>query len=101
MNKLTFISAAFLSAIALSSTTQAGVETYQGHGIVQSIDKVAQTITIKQDAVSELGWPVRVQSYSIDGKTIAEGVKTGEAIDFNFTADSLSPSIHYIHVTHL
>ncbi len=99
MNKFTLI--ASVVAFSAFNFANADVETYQGHGVVQSVDQAAHTISVKQDAVTDLGWPVKVQSYTIDGSKIAEGVKAGEAIDFTFTADSASPSIHYIHVTNL
>jgi len=92
--------AAITSAFALSFAANADISTYHGHGVVQSIDNSKHTITVKQDSVEDLGWPTRVMTYHLDGDKIAEGVKSGENIDFTFTADSaFNASVHYIHVT--
>jgi len=92
--------AAFTSVLALSVTANADVTTYHGHGVVQSIDNSKHTMTVKQDSVDDLGWPTRVMTYHLDGSDIATGVKSGENIDFTFTADSpFNASVHYIHVT--
>lgn len=77
---------------------QADVGTYETHGVVQNIDASAKTITLKQDAVTELGWPVRTMSYSVDGNNILDGITIGETVDVTFTADSpYNATVHFIH----
>lgn len=79
---------------------QADVTTYQTHGVVQSVDATAKTITLKQDAVTELGWPARTMSYSVDGNNILDGITVGETVDVTFTADSpYHADVHFIHPT--
>lgn len=79
---------------------QADVEIYQTHGVVQSVDATAKTITLQQDAVSELGWPARTMSYSVDGNNILDGIAKGESVDITFTADSpYHADMHFIHPT--
>lgn len=99
--KTTISSIIAASAFSLFiSAAQADVETYQTHGVVQSIDASAKTITVKQDAVTELGWPARTMSYSVDGNNILDGIMTGEAVDVTFTADSpYHADVHFIHPT--
>lgn len=97
--KTNLLAAVALSSAFIISAANASVETYKSEGVVQSVNMQAHTITIQQDSVTELGWPARTVSYSIDGSNIAQGVKAGDKVDFNFTAESLyNPSIHYIYV---
>jgi len=96
--KYGFLSVIAFGSVLAVSAANAAVETYTGHGVVQSVNE--NTITIQQDAVTELGWPVRTMSYTVDGSTIAQGVKAGESVDFKFSADSVyHPEMHDIHVT--
>lgn len=99
--KTTICSLIVASAVSLFiGAAQADVETYQTHGVVQSVDAAAKTITVKQDAVTELGWPARTMSYSVDGNNILNGITKGETVDVTFTADSpYHPDVHFIHPT--
>ena len=53
--KTTISSMIAVSAFSLFiSAAQADVETYQTHGVVQSVDASAKTITVRQDAVTRV-----------------------------------------------
>ncbi len=97
--KTTLASIIAASVFALFvQASYADVETYHAHGVVESVDTTNKTLTLKQDAVTELGWPVRTMNYSIDGNNIMTNVKTGENIDVTFTDDSpYHPVIHSIN----
>lgn len=99
--KTTIATIIAVSAFSLSiNAANAAVETYQTHGVVQSLDASAKTITVKQDAVTELGWPARTMNYSVDGDHILDGIKAGETVDVTFTASSpYHADVHFIHPT--
>ena len=55
-------------------TAQAAVETYRVHGTINRIDAANKKVTLAQDAVTELGWPVRTMTYKVDGDNVLTGV---------------------------
>jgi Cu/Ag efflux protein CusF len=97
--KTTLYAALIASTLALASQSSfATVETYHVHGVVQHVDAANKTITLSQDAVSELGWPARTMNYTADGNTILSSVTQGESVDVTFTADSpYHPVVHFVN----
>ena len=80
-----------------AATSQADINTYRVHGTVQQVDAANHQVTLAQDAVTELGWPMRTMTYKVDGNSILGSVATGQSVDATFTADSpYNPSIHFI-----
>jgi len=57
--------------VALSS--QAAVDTYKAHCSVVAVNAASQTVAVKQDAVSELGWLARAINDKADGSNIQKG----------------------------
>lgn len=80
-----------------TAASQAAIEAYNVHGTVQQVDTANRKITLSQDSVTELGWPVRTMTYKVNSDKVLMGVKPGDSIDATFTADSpYQPAIHFI-----
>nr|WP_321272284.1 copper-binding protein [uncultured Tolumonas sp.] len=83
-----------------AAASQADIDTYRVHGTVQQIDAANHKVTLAQDAVTELGWPMRTMTYKVDGDSILSGVAAGQSVDATFTAESpYNPSLHFITPT--
>lgn len=97
MKKSTSITLLSIASLVLIDNAIANVETYHTHGIVKEINIDEKKITLFQDCVSELGWPVRNMTYHADGNKILNNIKTGDAVDVVFTADSpYQASVHFV-----
>ena len=67
--KNTFVLVAAAAALSLSAlSAQADINSYNAHGSVVAVDAANQSITVKQDAVSDLGWGARTLTYKADQK---------------------------------
>lgn len=101
MNKsLSHIAAVAVFSLFTATAAQADVNIYHVHGTVQQVDATNHQVTLAQDAVSELGWPVRTITYKVDGDNVLTGISAGQSVDASFTADSVSqPLIHFITPT--
>ncbi|WP_024870520.1 copper-binding protein [Tolumonas lignilytica] len=94
-----------LTALAVFSlitavAAQAEINSYRVHGTVQQIDEANQQVTLAQDGVSELGWPMRTMTYKVNSNDALKGLAKGQPVDASFTADSpFSPVIHDINKT--
>ncbi len=92
---LRLATATVLTVAAASS--YADVNTYRAHGTIQNIDTTNGKVTLVQDAVTDLGWPVRTMTYRVDGKKILNGIKTGQTVDVTFsTSTPYQASAHFI-----
>lgn len=90
-----FAAVAALSLVALSS--QAAVRTYDAHGSVVAVNAESQTVTVKQDAVTELGWPARIFTYKADGSNVLKGVTAGQIVDVKFTStNAFNADAHFV-----
>jgi Cu/Ag efflux protein CusF len=90
-----FAAVAVLSLVALSS--QASVRTYGAHGSVVAVNAASQTVTVKQDAVTELGWPARTFTYKADGSNVLTGINVGQTVDVKFTSsNAFNADAHFV-----
>ncbi len=87
-----------VAALALSAASSfADVNTYRAHGTIQSIDASAGKVTLVQDAVTDLGWPVRTMTYRVDGDHVLDGIKSGQQVDVTFSSTTpYQASAHFI-----
>lgn len=70
-------------------------DTYRAHGTVVAVS--GEKITLKQDAVTELGWPARQVTYSADGSNVLANVRVGQTVDAAFTASNpYQASVHFV-----
>ena len=99
-HSLSRIAAVALFSLFAVSAAQAGVETYRVHGTVQQVDAANGKVTLAQDAVTELGWPVRTMTYKVDGDNTLTGISAGQTVDATFTTTSPNQaSIQFITPT--
>lgn len=90
-----FAAVAALSLTALSA--QAEVNTYQAHGAVVAVNAANQTVTVKQDAVTELGWPARTFTYKANGSNVLNGIAVGQTVDVKFTSsNAFNADAHFV-----
>ncbi len=80
---------ATVAALAFAAlTANASVESYRAHGTVVAVDQANQTVTVKQNAVTSLGWPARTFTYTADGSSVLKDISVGQTVDVKFTADN-------------
>lgn len=96
--KNTFVRVAAVAALSLAAVAaHADVDTYRAHGAVVAVDAASQQITVKQDAVTELGWPARTMTYKADGSNVLNGIAAGKTVDVVFTATNpYQASAHFV-----
>lgn len=82
-----------------ASSSGHSITTYRVTGTVQQVDLVKNQITLKQDSVTELGWPARVASYHVNSNQILKNISEGQQVRATFTAENrFDPVLRYIHV---
>lgn len=87
--------AAFAAASFASVSYASEGNVYRAHGTVVAVS--AEKVTLKQDAVSELGWPARQVTYTADGRTVLNNIQVGQTVDANFTAaNPYQASVHFV-----
>ena len=97
MNKsFSRFAAVTLFSLFAATAAQADVNTYRVHGTVQQVDAANGKVTLAQDAVTELGWPVRTMTYKVDGNNVLSGIAAGQSVDATFTADSSYQALIHI-----
>ncbi|MBB6056587.1 copper-binding protein [Tolumonas osonensis] len=85
---LSRITAVALFSLFAATAAQAAVETYRAHGTVQQVDAANGKVVLAQDAVTELGWPVRTMTYKVHGDKTLQGISAGQTVDVTFTTTS-------------
>lgn len=85
-----FVVAAATSQAATqsSSHSSSGITTYRVTGTVQQVDTVNNRVTLAQNSVTELGWPVRTMSYQVNSNGVLQDITIGQKISATFTAES-------------
>ncbi len=96
--KNTFARLATVAALSLvAMASQAAVDTYSAHGSVVAVNAANQEVTVKQDAVSELGWPARTFTYKADGSNVLKGIAVGQTVDVKFTStNAFDADAHFV-----
>ena len=62
---------------------EAGAKTGTGVGVITAIDKTANTVTIKHDAIPAVNWPAMTMAFKATPSTLLDGLKVGENISFD------------------
>lgn len=65
-----------------------GIVTYRVTGVVQQVDLTNNRITLNQDSVTELGWPVRAATYQVNSDALLKTITPGQKVRATFTAES-------------
>jgi Cu(I)/Ag(I) efflux system membrane fusion protein len=69
---------------------------YTAKGMVVGMDGNAGTITIRHEPVPAVRWPAMTMSFRLEEPSVAEGVKQGDAVRFDFRNDGPAPTIVHI-----
>lgn len=96
--KNTFVRFAAVAALSFAAlSAQADVNTYSAHGSVVSIDAANQKVTVKQNAVTELGWPARTFTYTAAGSSVLKNIAVGQTVDVKFTSsNTFNADAHFV-----
>jgi Cu/Ag efflux protein CusF len=60
---------------------------HAAQGTVNSIDLAAGTINISHQPVESAGWPAMTMSFRLADPDAADGIETGQQIEFRFTTE--------------
>ena len=76
-----------------TTATAAAAHGFMAHGVVNSVDLVADSVNITHHAIKALGWPGMTMSFPLRDRTDLASVKIGEKVDFDLAR---SPSGQYV-----
>ena len=74
--------AAAAGASAAKSATTSAAPEYRTQGVVMEID--ADTVTLEHEPIAALKWPAMTMPFRIADKTLVQGVKKGQTVQFGF-----------------
>ncbi|MBP2159023.1 MULTISPECIES: copper-binding protein [Asticcacaulis] len=60
----------------------AGVKKGTGVGVITAIDKTANTVTIKHDAIPAVDWPAMTMAFKATPPALLDNLKVGEKVKF-------------------
>ena len=76
-----------------TTATAAAAHGFMAHGVVNSVDLVADSVNITHHAIKALGWPGMTMSFPVRDRKDLASVKAGERVDFDLAR---SPSGQYV-----
>ena len=56
--------------------------THSGTGTVRKIDAAKGTVTLAHGPIASLNWPAMTMSFKLKDAALAQGIKAGDAVDF-------------------
>lgn len=56
--------------------------THRGTGTVRKIDAAKGTVTLAHGPIASLNWPAMTMSFKLKDAALAQGIKAGDAVDF-------------------
>ena len=56
--------------------------THRGTGTVMKIDAAKGTVTLAHGPIASLNWPAMTMSFKLKDAVLAQGIKAGDAVDF-------------------
>jgi Cu(I)/Ag(I) efflux system membrane fusion protein len=75
---------AALQGFAGGTQAPAAAVAYRTHGVIVSFDAAAGTAMIRHQPIAELKWPAMTMEFLLANRGLAEGLKEGMAVDFEF-----------------
>ena len=89
MKKLMLVSltAAALAAGAGSSAAPSAGASHAAIGVVQQIDRVANTVTLAHEPVAILNWPAMTMQFSVGEPALFERLPAGRQVAFEFVGE--------------
>ena len=67
---------------AAAASDNKSSEPVRGIGVVKSVDKVQQTVTLAHDPIKSINWPSMTMAFKVKDKALLDSVKTGVRADF-------------------
>lgn len=67
--------------------------TVQGTGVVEAIDTVKATVTIKHQAIPSLKWPAMTMAFKASPVSLLDGIKVGDKVDFTLQTDGRNSTV--------
>ncbi|HEX5352700.1 MAG TPA: copper-binding protein [Rhodanobacteraceae bacterium] len=68
-------------------------QTAQGTGVIEAIDTVKGTVTIKHQAIASIGWPAMTMTFKADPPSLLKNVKVGEKVSFTLHPDGMKSTV--------
>ena len=62
----------------------AATSTHHGTGIIKKVDANARTVTLAHGPIASMNWPAMTMSFKLKGAALAKGVRSGDAVIFDF-----------------
>lgn len=69
---------------AAKPTGQAKAVVHQAVGEIESMDPANTTVMLKHEAIASLKWPAMSMEFKLANAALAQGLKTGQGVDFEF-----------------
>lgn len=63
---------------------------YMGKGEVVAIDQDAAKLKLRHEAIPELSWPAMTMNFGVADKSLLDGLKVGDKLNFELIKDSSS-----------
>lgn len=61
---------------------------YMAKGEVVAIDQDASKLKLRHEAISELSWPAMTMNFGVADKSLLEGLKVGDKLNFELVKDA-------------
>lgn len=68
-------------------------QTARGTDVIQAIDTIKNTITIKHQAIKSIHWPAMTMTFKADPPSLLRSVKVGEKVNFTLHPDGVDSTV--------
>lgn len=75
----------------------AGAKKGTGVGVITAIDKTANTVTIKHDAIPAVDWPAMTMAFKATPPALLDGLKVGEKVKFYVSVKGSDAEVTAVH----
>ncbi len=58
--------------------------TYEGVGVVKSVDQAKGTVTLSHEPIASLNWPAMTMDFAVDDKALFKKLAKGNKVGFQF-----------------
>lgn len=70
----------------------------QGMGIVKAIDTARNTITLKHEAITSIGWPAMTMAFNVASPDLLKAAKVGDKVKFTLHPAGMASTVTSITV---
>jgi Cu(I)/Ag(I) efflux system protein CusF len=75
---------AFLVAVPCAQVQAQAPPVHQATGVVKSVDRVQNSVTLAHDPVKSLKWPAMTMGFTVKDKALLDKLQPGKKIEFEF-----------------